>query len=118
MASSEANIFDDLPALRAPKATKMRDEFESYLSTNRDLQVDDGLVWWHERKHIYPRLYRMAMDYLSIPGKLPRLLFLMYILANTYCSHISARAGCYSRMYVAGYRFSLHALSCASVYGV
>ena len=26
-------------------------------------------MWWYERKHIYPRLSRMAMDYLSIPGK-------------------------------------------------
>ena len=26
-------------------------------------------MWWYEHKHIYPHLSRMAMDYLSIPGK-------------------------------------------------
>jgi hypothetical protein len=49
---------------------KLRDELELYLSTPRDLRVKNGLVWWFERKHIYPTLYRMATDYLSIPGKL------------------------------------------------
>jgi hAT family C-terminal dimerisation region len=64
------NIFDDLPALRPPKAAAHRDELEKYLSTERELNVDDGLLWWYERKHVYPRLSRMAMDYLSIPGNL------------------------------------------------
>ena len=41
-----------------------------YLSTERELSVKDSLLWWYERKHIYPRLSRMAMDYLSIPGNL------------------------------------------------
>lgn len=41
-----------------------------YLSTERELSVKDGLLWWYERKHIYPHLSRMAMDYLSIPGNL------------------------------------------------
>jgi hypothetical protein len=68
--SSSTNIFDDLPALRPPKAAVHRDELEKYLSTDRELHVNDGLLWWHERKHIYPRLSRMALDYLSIPGKL------------------------------------------------
>ena len=70
MVSSSTNIFDDLPALRPPEAAKHRDELEMYLSTERELSVKDGLLWWYERKHIYPRLSRMAMDYLSIPGNL------------------------------------------------
>jgi len=67
--SSAINIFDDLPALRPPKAATHRDELAKYLSTDRKLHVNDGLLWWHERKHIYPRLSQMALDYLSIPGK-------------------------------------------------
>jgi len=69
------NIFDDLPALRPPKAATHRDELEKYLSTERELHINDGLLWWHEQKHIYPRLSRMALDYLSIPGKLSLFIF-------------------------------------------
>ena len=60
-------MFDDLPALAAPKSSELRDELERYLSTDPEF-VPDVLAWWYERRHIYPRLSRMAMDYLSIPG--------------------------------------------------
>jgi hypothetical protein len=26
-------------------------------------------MWWYEHKHIYPRLYCMALNYHTIPGK-------------------------------------------------
>jgi hypothetical protein len=70
-AASSKNIFDDLPALKGPEttATELQDELANYLSTPRDLSVKDGLRWWYDRKHLYPRLHRMAMDYLSIPGR-------------------------------------------------
>ena len=32
--------------------------------------VKDPLKWWIASHHIYPNLYCMALDYLSIPGKL------------------------------------------------
>ena len=63
------NIFDSLPAIRAPKATDLRDELDRYLSTDPEY-TDDVLLWWADRKASYPRLSRMALDYLSIPGKL------------------------------------------------
>lgn len=31
--------------------------------------VKDPLKWWVANRHIYSNLYRMALDYLSIPGK-------------------------------------------------
>jgi hypothetical protein len=62
------NIFDHLPALSAPKTKELRDELARYLSTDPE-QVDDVLLWWHERKSMYPRLSRMALDYLTIPGE-------------------------------------------------
>lgn len=62
------NIFDDLPSLSAPKLTELRDELACYLSTDPE-QVKDVLLWWHEHKAMYPRLSRMALDYLTIPGK-------------------------------------------------
>ena len=46
------------------------DELEKYLSTNHELYVNNSLLWWHEWKHIYPHLSQMALDYLSILGKL------------------------------------------------
>jgi hypothetical protein len=47
----------------------MLDEVSRYLSTDPE-QVRDVLLWWHERKSVYPCLSRMALDYLSIPGEL------------------------------------------------
>jgi hypothetical protein len=61
-------MFDSLPALSAPHRSELRNELESYLATD-PTEVADALLWWFERKHIYPHLYRMALDYLSIPRK-------------------------------------------------
>ena len=66
---SPANIFDDLPVLQAHDNPGLHDELERFLSMEREVGVKDDLVWWFEWKHIYPRLYWMAIDYLSIPGK-------------------------------------------------
>ena len=30
--------------------------------------VSDPLKWWHNHKFVYPNLYRMGLDFLSIPG--------------------------------------------------
>ena len=68
-ASKSTNMFDDLPALKPQDAKELQDELDMFLSTNRDLNAKDGLRWWHDHKHHYPHLYRMALDYLLIPGK-------------------------------------------------
>ena len=60
------NIFDSIPALLAPRASDLRSELERYLSMDPE-DVTDALLWWYERKHIYPRLHCMVLDYLSIP---------------------------------------------------
>ena len=62
------NIFDALPELSAPSKAALYDELTRYLSepTERTL---DPLLWWVEKKAVYPRLSRMACDYLCIPGK-------------------------------------------------
>jgi hypothetical protein len=62
------NIFDNLPALSAPRMRELRDELDRYLSTDPE-HVVDVLAWWTERKSMYPHLSRMALDYLSIPGE-------------------------------------------------
>jgi hypothetical protein len=61
-------MFDSLPALSAPKPTELLDELDCYLSTDPE-HVPNALSWWHEQRKTYPRLSRMALDYLSIPGK-------------------------------------------------
>jgi hAT family C-terminal dimerisation region len=59
-------MFDDLPTLTVKK--DLRDELERYLGMETE-QVLDALLWWFEHKKVYPRLSRMALDYLSIPGE-------------------------------------------------
>jgi hypothetical protein len=63
-----SNIFDNLPALSAPRTRELCDELDRYLSTDPE-HVVDVLMWWTERRSMYPSLSHMALDYLSIPGK-------------------------------------------------
>lgn len=59
-------MFDTL--LNAPtSSTEVREEIDRYLDTDTDV-VDNPLLWWWERRSMYPCLSRMALDYLSIPG--------------------------------------------------
>lgn len=68
----DTNIFDRLPALSQPKPTASAEELNSYL--NADIEdVSDPIAWWHGHRKTYPRLSRMALDYLTIPG-----MFLFY----------------------------------------
>jgi hypothetical protein len=60
-------MFDGLAALIAPASTELRDELECYLSTDPE-HVTDVIAWWYERRSVYPRLHRMALNYLTIPG--------------------------------------------------
>jgi len=43
------------------------DELQRYLAADVE-DVTDALMWWHERRKVFPRLSRMACDYLSIPA--------------------------------------------------
>src|SRR6267154_6364970 len=41
-----------------------------YLYTKiEDVKNEDLLRWWHEHRHVFPHLYRMALDYHTIPCK-------------------------------------------------
>jgi hypothetical protein len=44
-------------------------ELDHYLTTGRIKDVKDPLAWWYENQGSYPRLWQMACDYLTIPGK-------------------------------------------------
>jgi len=44
------------------------DELQRYLTADVE-DVKDGLLWWYERRRIFPELSRMARNYLSIPGE-------------------------------------------------
>lgn len=79
LGSSSKNIFDNLPALSAPKKATLRDDLDRYLSTDPE-DVTDALQWWYEHKHTYPHLHRMALDYLSIPGRFFGLYFIIFFL--------------------------------------
>lgn len=73
------NIFEKLA--RAPlEKDAIKDELKRYLSDKRE-QVVDAVEWWYARRKTYPRLSRMALDYLTIPGTYLFLsCFLFYLL--------------------------------------
>jgi hypothetical protein len=64
-------MFDDLLALSASSSLELRDELDQHLSTDPE-QVGGNsgkdIIIWYERQGVYPRLHRMALDYLTIPG--------------------------------------------------
>ena len=45
-------------------------ELDHYLKTKRVKKVKDPLKWWFENRGTYPRLSRMARDFLMIPGEI------------------------------------------------
>jgi len=49
-------------------------------------KVKDPLKWWNDNCHVYPTLYHMALDYLSIPGKSLFVSFFI-VLAKTMQQH-------------------------------
>ncbi|PPR06541.1 hypothetical protein CVT26_000704 [Gymnopilus dilepis] len=59
-------MFDTLLKPSAKGSTDIRDEIDRYLNTDTEA-VDDVLMWWSERRSMFPGLSRMALDYLSIP---------------------------------------------------
>jgi len=60
------NIFDNLPTLVTPEPSRASSELDRYLRLDIE-DVDNAIAWWHERRSLYPRLSRMALDYLTIP---------------------------------------------------
>jgi hypothetical protein len=47
---------------------KVRNELEEYLALPVE-KVLDPLMWWWDHRIAYPQLSRLAVDYLSVPGK-------------------------------------------------
>jgi hypothetical protein len=66
-ASWSRNMFDELPVFAPPMSLVVNDELASYLNSEPEY-AQDVLAWWAGKKTAYPRLSRMALDYLSIPG--------------------------------------------------
>ena len=60
-------MFDELPALAAPRPSDLCDKLQCYLNSDPK-HIVDILQWWFERQHTYLALSHMAMDYLTIPG--------------------------------------------------
>ncbi|PPQ88236.1 hypothetical protein CVT25_005286 [Psilocybe cyanescens] len=68
-ASLSTNIFDTLPAFSAMPSFTEQDELSRYLAEDIiPMKPQDALSWWASKMNIYPRLSRMALDYLSIPA--------------------------------------------------
>lgn len=59
----DANFLD----INLSSATNMN-ELDEYLSLPVE-NVKDPLGWWHKHKEQYPLLWKMASDFLGIPGR-------------------------------------------------
>ncbi len=60
-------MFDNLPFLTGAAEPADVDELKHYLAADVVL-VKDTISWWQGKRQKYPRLSRMAIDYLNIPG--------------------------------------------------
>jgi hypothetical protein len=62
------NNFTAFANISVTKAVAFRrSELDEYLCKPME-NVKDPLKWWIANRHVYPNLYRMALDFLSIPG--------------------------------------------------
>ena len=91
--SSSNNIFDDLPALSTPPDSDLHDELDRYLRMDPE-HVTNALAWWHEKRFVYPRLHRMALDYLTILGEFDFFGSLVFILTSDFFT--SNICGCWA----------------------
>ena len=64
------NMLDDLLSFTPLSSTPVIDELQLYLSTDPE-NVQDAIQWWYEKWKTFSCLYRMALNYLSIPGVYP-----------------------------------------------
>lgn len=63
------NIFDNLASGISEEPTGAgQDELERYLAEPCKQIDGDILKWWYGQRDTYPRLSRMALDFLSAPG--------------------------------------------------
>jgi len=60
--------YSDFGDISVGKTAHERNELEEYLTLPVE-KVMDPLMWWYDNQNVYPCLSRMALDYLSAPGK-------------------------------------------------
>lgn len=65
-ATSNTNYGNFANVSVIPTAPIVRDEIGDYLRADL-INTEDPLMWWYDNRALYPRLSRMAQDYLSIP---------------------------------------------------
>ena len=62
--------FDNNDRRKQPQQQTRRvsgDEYESWCANDSDhIETRDPVEYWHERRHKYPRLSRMALDFLTV----------------------------------------------------
>lgn len=117
-------MFDNMPSLSVPKKSALTDELTRYLSTSTE-KVSDPLLWWVEKRAVYPCLSRMALDYLSIPGLSfiflsPITIFsnILFQLHPSMLNVFSAKAASYYHISETVCLSNRHALSFALGHGV
>jgi len=71
---SSSLSFDVFAHINLPAASTSRSELDDYLTTSVE-NVVDPLKWWWEKRRVFPKLSRMALDFLSIPGSVSVIFF-------------------------------------------
>ena len=74
--------------------------------------VTNTLAWWHEKRFVYPRLHRMALDYLTIPGEFDVFGSLVFILTSDFLLATSVDV---EHVFSQGRLLLSHIRSCLSV---
>ena len=70
--NSDDSSDKDIQIVDSDSSTDEEDfitELDNYLKSPRVKNIKDPLNWWYENRGLYPRLSRMARDFLMIPGK-------------------------------------------------
>ncbi len=76
MLPQHVNQFDNLPIFKHKKPALSQNELDRYLAAPTEA-CKNALKWWWDRWAEYPRLSRMALGYLAIPGTSCVLMFVV-----------------------------------------
>jgi hAT family C-terminal dimerisation region len=66
--SDDSSVEDSSESDSSTEEEELMTELDHYIKSPRIKDVDDPHQWWIDNHRSYPRLSRMAKDFLTIPG--------------------------------------------------
>lgn len=72
-----------------PDTAAPRNELDDYLSTGPE-PTNDVLKWWWDKRRVFPKLSRMAFDYLTVAGKYSFIFVILVVITDLFFIYLAS----------------------------